>query len=466
MRRLHLAWMRHFAHRPGRVAFVPLIGLALLLGACAGIVVPGQWAALSRADEHVVLSLADDPFDPNIVYAGTAGGLVYRAYAKNGSDGAPGPSIPNDADVAALAADPVIQQTIYAGTSDGLYVSTDRGEDWQPRGSGLPSGDTLDALIATKLGSPPGVVLFAGTTAHGVLSSADGGRTWAQVAGGLPPTANINTLFWEPSGQTLYTAADGIGVFASADGGHTWSARNTGLSTHTFALVALPDASGATAGAPLLLAGTDQGVFSSADGGQHWAPRGRNFADRVQALATDPQHPTWLYAGTTSDVVRSEDGGVTWGTLAPGINHAVSSLLTVAPAGQQTVVYAGAGPLQRYPPYLGNGNGQADEALGAIALVVLLGAIFYVFYRTRRMMVAADRSLPVGLQEPERPRETEEETASGGRYTDATIPPATQNGHGHRSRGPVPGGTSGGEQRRRTEDGDGDRGEGRGRPSR
>ena len=97
MRRPNLAWMRRLARRPGRVALVPLIGLALLLGACAGIVQPGQWEALSPADEHVVLSLADDPFDPNIVYAGTAGGLVYRAYARTGSGGTAGEGIPNDA---------------------------------------------------------------------------------------------------------------------------------------------------------------------------------------------------------------------------------------------------------------------------------------------------------------------------------------------------------------------------------
>src|SRR5258708_34517368 len=90
MRKSNLAWLLRLAHRPGRVAFAPLTGFALLVAACAGIVQPGQWSALSRTDEHVVLSLADDPFDPNIVYAGTAGGRVYRAPAPHGSGGPPG----------------------------------------------------------------------------------------------------------------------------------------------------------------------------------------------------------------------------------------------------------------------------------------------------------------------------------------------------------------------------------------
>jgi photosystem II stability/assembly factor-like uncharacterized protein len=463
MRRPNLVWMRRLAYRSGHAALVPLTGLALLLAACAGIVQPGQWAALSPADEHVVLCLADDPFDPNIVYAGTAGGLVYRVYASNRSNGTAGEGIPNDAEVVALAPDPAIQQTVYAGTSDGLYVTTDRGDHWQQHGSGLPAGDTVDALAVTTAGSAtPGDVLFAGTIAHGVLTSTDGGRTWVQVTGGLSATANINTLFWEPRSQTLYTAADGVGVFASTDGGKSWELRNTGLSAHTFALAVLPTQSGPSAGMPLLLAGTDQGVFSSADGGQHWAPRGTNFANRVQALATDPQHDTWLYAGTTSDIFRSEDGGVTWSALAPGISHAVSSLLTVAPTGQQTVVFAGAGPLQRYPPYLGGGNGQAGAVLGTVALVVLLAAILFVFYRTRRTMIAADRTLPVGLQEPERPREPQQETASDSRYINAMTPPAAQNGHGRPPRGAAPGG----EPRRPTAEGDADRGDGRRRPGR
>ena len=84
----------------------------------------------------------------------------------------------------------------------------------------------------------------------------------------------------------------------------------------------------------------------------------------MQALALDPQHPTWIYAGTQTDVFRSQDGGQTWASLAPGISHPVSSLLTVVPAGQQTVLYAGAGQLAALPAISSGSN--SSPVLGTV----------------------------------------------------------------------------------------------------
>ena len=81
---------------------VSLVGFALLgfllaaaLSSCVGGVAdPGQWSALTPSDGHEVFALADDPFNTNFVYAGTSGGLVYRAYAANRAEGVAGAGLP------------------------------------------------------------------------------------------------------------------------------------------------------------------------------------------------------------------------------------------------------------------------------------------------------------------------------------------------------------------------------------
>ncbi len=408
------------------VAFV-----ALALASCFDVTDPGQWSSLTPTNESVVLALLDDPFDHNFVYAGTSEGQVYRAYAANRADGVAGAGIPANAVVSSLAADTKTPRLIYAGTSDGFYASVDRGEHWALRGSGLPSDDTVDALAVAT----PANVLFAGTTAHGIYTSSDAGQTWNPAESGLPASANINALFWEPLSQTLYAAVDGVGVFASGDNGASWTSRSAGLSTHPFAFVAryaatatetttataTSTATSTVTSTTTLYVGTDKGISASVDGGLTWTSLG--FAHRVLSLALDPQHPTWIYAGTDSDVYRSRDDGKTWSSLAPGIQRSVSSLLAVVPTGQQTVLYAGAGPLLRYPPYPSNSND--SPVLGTVLLVALFLVIFYIFWRNRRRMIEADRRLPLGMH-PEGPKAKEPESVE--RYINIMTPPTPRDG--------------------------------------
>jgi photosystem II stability/assembly factor-like uncharacterized protein len=427
----------------GGVALVGALLVAALSSCVGGVADPGQWLPLTQSDGGDVLALADDPFNTNFVYAGTAGGQVYRAYAANRAEGVAGVGLPPDAIVSSLATDMKTQGLIYAGASDGFYASTDRGDHWAPRGVGLPTGDTVDALAV----STPANVLFAGTTSHGVFASSDAGQTWNPAASGLPANANINALLWEPLSQTLYAAVDGAGVFASTDGGASWASRNQGLSTHPYAFAAREPAATPTSATPTattnvtplstatLYVGTDKGLASSTDDGSSWTPL--HFSQGVQALALDPQHLGWLYAGTQTDVFRSTDDGATWASLAPGLGHPVTSLLSVVPAGQQTVLYAGSGPLQRFPPYASGSNG--SPVLGTVILVLLFVIILYVFWRTRRRMLEADRRLPLGLH-PELVKEQdpdESEQPDGiERFLSMTAPPTPHDGERPPKRGP------------------------------
>lgn len=57
---------------------------------------------------------------------------------------------------------------------------------------------------------------------------------------------------------------------------------------------------------------TFQGVYGSADGGASWVPRTAGLGSGVQAITTDPNDPSILYAATDDGVYGSTDAGLHW----------------------------------------------------------------------------------------------------------------------------------------------------------
>jgi len=263
----------------------------------------------------------------------------------------------------------------------------------------------MDALVIAM----PGGALFAGSTEHGVYTSRDTGKTWQQANSGLPPSANIDTLFWEPIHQTLYASIDGRGLFATTNGGQSWTTRGSGLPARTFALIVSSEG-GSVATATTLYAGTEKGLYASTDGGALWSETGTGLpAGRVLSLATDPLHADWLYAGTDTTVYRSQDAGRSWNLLASGLNHQVAAILAVAASNRQTVVFAGAGQLQRFPPDASIASGPLNSILTLLFLAALVAASLYTYRRRRQQIMALDQHLRATLPShtaTHRPRQT------------------------------------------------------------
>jgi photosystem II stability/assembly factor-like uncharacterized protein len=378
---------RETAHHRGRQAWLPrlllitpLLAIGVLLASCDA---PQNtpWQALGTQDGGRVLSLAVDPFRPNLVYAGTTNGIVYRLLSTTAAHPLPGAGIPGQAAVGALLPDPQARGTLYAATSGGLYVSTDDGDHWQARGSGLPQGDSVNALI---FGADMRTLL-AGSAHHGAYLSHDRGASWTPANGGLPAGATVNALLRASAGGAVFAALDGAGIVASTDGGQTWQPGSVGLpaKTDVCALAELP-AQGLSAGGPTFYAGTSGGVFASTDGGRTWGAPASGAA--VHALAADPAHPGTLYAGTEQTVLRSTDGGRLWSELAPGLAQPVAAIVTVPRAGGQPVVFVATDRVRRYPAFAGQSSSPLDAAANILVIVVVLAAGAWAYIRTRRRL--------------------------------------------------------------------------------
>jgi hypothetical protein len=444
-------WLR----RPApAVAIVGLVTLALGLLAGCGASQASQWQLLDQSDGHIVLSLARDPFNTQGIYAGATGGVVYRAIAGKTLTPQPGAGLPANADVTALAPDPRTSGLVYAATTRGLYVTTDNGDTWRARGSGLAPSAALTTLVF----APGPAALFAGDATHGVYRSRDAGNTWTAATQGLPANAGIDALLWQEGVGRLFAAVHGGALYVSSDSGGHWARSDTGLPPGVQALAALPSPGSSASGAPLY-AGTTTGIYTSVDGGAHWSADAGQGAPRggILALTASADVPGALYAGASGSagtVYRSADGGRTWQVIAPGLSHAITSVLALkTPDGHETV-YAGAGRLAVYPPVSTDTSGPLTLLVDGLVIGVLLVLVVYIWWKQRQRVLDFER------EAARRATEKQAERLGG------AIPPVVSS-NGHRplpnGRGPnLPNPRPPGAPRSRPRRGDGHSGNGRG----
>ena len=139
-------------------------------------------------NETYVLSLAIDPTDSNIVYAGTGGfvGQGYGVYKSTdgGDTWAPSNHGMLDYAITALTVDPIDPQVIYAGGDFGeLFKSTDGGQTWYNLtenlyGQSNMPGSKIIGIAIDSLDS--GRILLVGGL--GLMYTLDGGITWQQFS--------------------------------------------------------------------------------------------------------------------------------------------------------------------------------------------------------------------------------------------------------------------------------------------
>ncbi|HST89061.1 MAG TPA: hypothetical protein VLJ14_11845 [Ktedonobacterales bacterium] len=393
-----VAIARRVAGMPRTATAVALVGLvalalAILVGCGAASQAP-RWQLLGQADGHTILSLARDPFNSQGIYAGATGGVVYRAIAGKTLTPQPGAGLPANADVTALVPDPRTSGLVYAATTRGLYVTTDNGDTWRARGSGLPPADALTTLVfAPKL-----TALFAGDAAHGVYRSLDAGNTWTAVPQGLPANVGIDALLWQESAGRLFAAVHGGALYASIDDGQHWVRSDTSLPSGVQALAALPHLGSAGSGGSgeTLYAGTSAGIYTSVDGGARWSAAAGSGAPRggILALAVSADLPGALYAGTSGasgTVYRSADGGRAWQVIAPGLSHAITSILTLKTTDGREMVYTGAGQLAVSPPISTDQGGPVTLLVDGLVLGLLLVLVVYIWWKQRQRVLDFER---------------------------------------------------------------------------
>lgn len=284
-------------NRPVILAFLALLSTLRLAEASV-------WECFGPPTGGEILTLTQAPADPEVLYAGTRGGGVYKSIDR-GESWRPANQGLINATVYAIAIDPRTTATVYLATSGGLLKTTDGARTWH-----APSPDfgvRSPRAVAVQPGSPEAV--FVG--ADKLYYSRDAGATWAAVEGSQPVKA---MAFAGPDGEVLVTDR---GVYRTGRPVPSLL-YETGLPNGAQALAVDPS------DGDVVYAASGGEFLRSRDGGRTWQvyPIGVYGSVTINALslAVDPHDPGVLYAGTQRGLYRSVDRGESWETLHGPLN--------------------------------------------------------------------------------------------------------------------------------------------------
>jgi len=265
-----------------------------------------------------------------------------------------------------LRMDPVDHNIVYAGTTEGLWKTTDGGATWKHMtGSNIIINDVL---IDPR---QPSRVLLA-TDRSGVLASDDGGVTFTASNRGFTHRQAAALLVDRTNSNVLYAGVlndkEFGGVFVSRDAGQTWKQNSDGLDGRD--VFVLRQAADKT-----LVAGTDHGIFALQANVSRWIPRDlpvakpqtavlKKTSTRVVAAPDPAPRVTVLelgadrwFAATSNALFVSSDSGATWHAESlPGIGVPVSISVAgkvVAIAGRNTVAVSVSGGESWLPSVMG-----------------------------------------------------------------------------------------------------------------
>jgi len=272
------------------------------------------WEPMPSADTPVhVESLAIDPRNTNVIYAGTwylpykttDGGKTWRVI-KNG--------IIDDSDIFAIDIDPRNAKHIIASACSGIYETEDAGENWH-KVQGIPSQSRRTRAILQHP-SVPGLV-FAGTT-EGFWRSAKGGEnnSWMVTTS---RQLEINSIALHPQNPNIvYIGTNNYGVMVSTDAGKNFVPTNNGFSGR-FVNAILQDREVANRIYATTINTTTGGgfFFVSADGGASWQPSMKNMPPRLigYSIIQDQRDANTIYVGTNLGLYRSTDRGLSWSAV-------------------------------------------------------------------------------------------------------------------------------------------------------
>ncbi len=296
-----------------------------------------------------ITDLAVHPASPDIIYAASAAGGVFKT-----TDGGDNWTAIFDSagvqSVGALAISPFSQNVIYVGTGEanssgdsyegtGMYRSNDFGATWSH--IGLDSsyhigriaikGILPETLYVAAMGK-----LFGTNSERGVYRSVDSGGTWEQVlyvndSTGCadiaidPGSGAIFATMWERWRHPRERRAGGLGsgVYRSMDGGENWTLLTNGLPPQSDTLgrmgVTVCPSSNTVYAIACNHPGVFMGVYKSTNLGYSWTQTNDGDLDGFMGgfgwyfgqIRVSPSDPQTVFA-LGVQMYRSTNGGSSW----------------------------------------------------------------------------------------------------------------------------------------------------------
>jgi photosystem II stability/assembly factor-like uncharacterized protein len=251
-----------------------------------------------------VFAITIDPKNPDNIWLSTCG-WVYNS-TDGGDKWVRYKEGFNNRRIHSVAIDPRDSNVVYAGSVAGLYCTRDLGKTWEVVSD--------EGLVINAIGihpKRPDRILLA-TEGDGMYRSDDGGRTFARTSEGLR-NVRIAAIAPDPlRADRLFAAVlfggSSSGIYRSDNAGSSWQKVNSTRLPEVLSLIVRKD------GEPRFLAGTEQGVFFSSDGAEWTRAEPALLPVRVAKIV--PFNRSRLFAATSEGVFTSRDGGKSWYRLA------------------------------------------------------------------------------------------------------------------------------------------------------
>ena len=302
-----------------------------------------------------VNTVAVNPENPNIIYAGFSGGGIYKT--ENGGDSWM-PIFDENAFLAVgdIQIDPNNTDVIYLATGDpnvsglpsignGLFRSEDAGESWEYMGleeNRILSKieihpDNQDILFVASMGLP-----FTYNTTRGIFRSLDAGKSWEQVLSVSDSTGFTNVIVNPGNPQYVYASSwdrvrsnsvnlasgSDSGIYMSSDGGEQWSRITTGLPIESSSRTGIEVCRDFPNNVYAVVINSDfdlGGIYRSTDFGQSFNEvKIDDLPDNVMGgfgwyfgkLFVNPVNPEHIFI-LGVDMYETRDGGETWEQSVP-----------------------------------------------------------------------------------------------------------------------------------------------------
>ena len=280
---------------------------------------------------------------PNIYYAGTVGGGVWKTVDGGQSWNCISDSTFKTSSVGAITVAPSDANIIYVGMGeaemrgnvspgDGIYKSMDAGITWKHIGlkksysisTIIVHPKNSDLLYACAMGKT-----FAPNNARGLYRSMDGGDSWDKILFRNDSTGCVNVAFDPSNPQIMYatlwqayrnrfslsSGGKGSGLFKSEDGGDTWKeiSQNPGLPVGLTGKINVTLSAANPERVYASIENENGGIFRSDDRGEHWIRTSddRNLRKRpwyFNEILADPQNADVIYCMNVQ-FWKSTDGG-------------------------------------------------------------------------------------------------------------------------------------------------------------
>ena len=275
-----------------------------------------NWERVTPANDDELRnfdSLAIDPVNPDIIYAGTFH-LPWKT-VDGGKHWSPiHAGMIDDSDVFSLAIDAANPQRVFASACSGIYRSDSAGAVWE-KIAGIPYSSRRTLVIRQDPAQP--AVFYAGTT-EGLWKSSDTGATWRRIS---PRDWVINAVVLEPARDSFELQSDSKppsrlvigteqrGIVASDDGGRTFRTANDGFYHRRILSVAVDARDKRHVAA--VLANAPESVVVSGDGGTTWTAMNSGLGVGGVRSIFNLSNGWWATL-PSGGLVHFDDGGRAW----------------------------------------------------------------------------------------------------------------------------------------------------------